>query len=146
MQSSQPIAMIVAPPYRLAVDSENRLVHSLGLGRLRSQRRQPIRETGLKRRWLQERQHATKDIFARYAVGQLQNLHEQLFLHLGPLRNRGWTTRSRQHCHQSNDDHTDQRMLPIDRRTRIFQVIKMRDNLIQAAAHNLRHYPSSVNC
>ena len=54
MQSAQAFAAIVAPPRRLAVNRQNRL---LDVGRLcgrRTQRLQPVGKTGLKRGWLQQ--------------------------------------------------------------------------------------------
>jgi len=64
--------------------------------------------------------------------------------HLRPLGNRGWPVGARQHRHQSDDDHTDQGMLEIDRGTRVLQLPEMPYDLVQTDTLNVRHRSHSV--
>src|SRR6185369_1595380 len=94
---------------------------------------------------LQERQHTPKHILAWNPVGQREHLQQKLFFDLGPSGNRRRPTSPRQHCHHGDNDNTDQRMLLIDGRAWIFQLVKVADNLVQANVLDLRHRSSSVS-
>ena len=134
----------MAPPCRLAIHRQNGLLHAGRRGRGRTQRLQPVHKTGLKGARTQRHQHATKDILARHPVGQVQRVQKELFFQNGPLGNRSWSARTGQHCHQSDDDNTDQRMLQIDGGARILQLLKMQDDLVQRDTLNVRHRSLSV--
>ena len=145
VQRAQAVALIVAAPIGFAVHRVHRLVDAARLGRLGPQRLQPLIETGLKRRRVQQHQHPAKDIFAGDAGRQRQHLPQELFLERGPASDGRRPRRARQHGHQSDDHHADQRVLPIDGRTRILQVVEMGNNLVQVNPVNRCHDSSSVN-
>src|SRR6267142_4857665 len=145
MKSPQTIFAIMAAPGRLAVHRQNGLLHLRRFGRLITQRFKPAHKAALKRVRLEQRQDPSKNVFAWNAVWQLQHLHEKLRFELGPLRNRGRSTRSGQHRHHCYDDNADQRMLLIDRRAWILQFVKETHDLIQANALILNHRSSSVS-
>jgi hypothetical protein len=73
-----------------------------------------VHETGLKGTRLQRHQHATKDILAGNPVGQVEDAQEELFFDGSPFGNRCGATGTGKYGHQSNDNDTDQWMLPID--------------------------------
>ena len=139
-----PVFVIVAPPCRLTVHRQNGLLHAGRVEGGRSQRSQPVHKTGLKGIRTQGHQHATKDIFTRNPVGQVQHFQKELFFNGSPSGNRGWPARTRQHRHQSNDDYADQWMLQIDRGARILQLRKMHYDFIQINMPTVRHRLFSV--
>ena len=72
-------------------------------------------------------------------MGQFQRLDEELLFQGGPLGDRGRAVGSGQDGHQSDDDHADQRVLQIDRRARIFQLLEMPNDLIDIAPLDAWH-------
>ena len=80
MQRPQPLLAIVTPPQRLAVHRQDRSLHAGLRGRLGAQRLQPVGEAGLEGGRLEHHQDAAEDVLARDPVGQVEHLHEELFL------------------------------------------------------------------
>ncbi len=146
MQGAQPLPPIVAPPGRLAVDREDRLLHA---GRRRGLARndwQPGGETGLKGGGLQQHQDAAKDVLARDPIGQVEHPREELFLQGRPLGDRRRPVGAGQDRHQGDDDDADQGMLAIDRAARVLQVLEVSCDLVQTDPPFIRHSSSSVGC
>ena len=92
MECAQPLALVVTPPQRLAIDGEHRPIDAgCHCSRL-AQRLQPADEADLKCLGLQGRQHAPKDILARHPVGQCSSfvrssslIAAHLAMPVGPL-------------------------------------------------------------
>src|SRR6266542_4858364 len=145
MQSAQAFAVIVTASRRLAIDGENRFLDAGRLRRLFTQCLEPGHEACLKRIGFQEREYTPKNILAGNTVGQVQHFQEEFLLEGGPRRDRGRPAGPSEHGHHRDDHDTDQWMFPIDARTRIFQFIKVANDLIQAHVLSLRHRSSSVS-
>src|SRR5262249_14345785 len=69
--------------------------------------------------------------------------HQERFFHLRPSCNRGGPARAGQNGHQGDDDDARQRVPQVDRRARVFQFVKIADDLVQADTHR-RHRTFSV--
>ena len=106
--------------------------------------RQPHRETGLKGIRLQGGQNTSEDIFLRNAMRKVQQLQQDLGLHIGPLGDGRWSVGSGQHCHDRNDDHTVERMQQVHRRSRIFQLFEMPQDFLHTHPHTTGHRSSSM--
>src|SRR6516164_708774 len=145
VQSPQRLAAIMTAPQRLAIHSQNRLLNAGGLGRLATQEFQPLHEARLKGPGLERHQYASKNVFARNPVWQLQPIQQELRLHGGPLGDGRRSTGARQDRQHGDDHHADQRMLAVDLRTGILQLVKILDNFVQIDMTALDHRLSSVN-
>src|SRR6202040_63175 len=79
-------------------------------------------------------------------IGQVQDLQEKFFFDLGPSGNSRRPTSPSQNRHHGDNDDADQRMFPIDGRTRVLQFVKVANDLVQGDVLSLRHRSSSVSC
>ena len=146
MQGPQTPAAIVASPQRLAVNGQYRLLHTHRLRGRGTQRRQPHRKAGLKGIWPQGDQNSPEDIFLGNPMRKIQQFQQDVSLQLGPCSNGRWSIGSSKHGHDRNHNNTLQRMQPVHRRPRIFQLLEMPDDFFQIHPHNILHIQSHNAC
>jgi len=62
---------------------------------------------------------------------EVERLHQQVFLGNSPPGNSCWSIRTGKDSHQRDCQNTRQRVVPINRRTRIFELFKVTNNFAQ---------------
>ncbi len=131
MQSSQVLLAIMTAACCFSVDGKNGLIDFRLERRLLSQGSEPRHETTLKGLGAKQAEHAPKDILPRNSMRKVEQWKQERRFVLCPVSDRRRTTRPRQHGHHRNHHDTHERMLLVDRATRIFQFVKVSYNFIQ---------------
>src|SRR5262249_5374183 len=144
MQGAQAVLAVVAPPGRLAIDREDRLLHAGGRHGLGAERLQPVGEAGPEGIRPQAHQDPAEDILARDALGQVECGDEEFLLEGGPSGDGRRPAGTGQDRHHGDDDDTDQGMLAIDGTARVLQLPEVPHNFIPSDPPHVRHGPSSV--